>query len=271
MGYILKVRDDKGNVIGIPAIQGKDGIDGIDGIDGKDGIDGVNGKSAYEIACDNGFVGSKEDFLYAIGLRPWSVDENVGSIVSNAEHSVDIEELSRSEMSSDGPWTTVTLDEPLPDEGVYYTAEWRLSKTDLVTFPAINSGDICIKYKYVFRFSNFGRGSIRVNIYKNNTKLHTNVFVDPQSISNWQASGEIITPPLQVNKGDVIRVEIEFKYLFGEDVGVQWFHNIFNDGYSSYIENIDILSNIDTPYKYCSLFNATDISTSEILDALLGV
>lgn len=53
MGYILKVKDDKGNVIGIPAIQGENGRDGVDG------VDGVDGKSAYQIAVDNGFEGTE--------------------------------------------------------------------------------------------------------------------------------------------------------------------------------------------------------------------
>lgn len=46
--------------------DGSDGRDGIDGTNGKDGIngtDGTNGKSAYEIAKDNGFVGSEDDWL----------------------------------------------------------------------------------------------------------------------------------------------------------------------------------------------------------------
>ena len=54
MGYILKVRDDQGNVIGIPAIQGDKGADGADG---------ANGKSAYEIAVENGFEGTEEEWL----------------------------------------------------------------------------------------------------------------------------------------------------------------------------------------------------------------
>lgn len=51
MGYILKVKDDKGNVIGIPAIQGENGKDGVDG------------KSAYQSAVDNGFEGTEEEWV----------------------------------------------------------------------------------------------------------------------------------------------------------------------------------------------------------------
>lgn len=53
MGYILKVKDNEGNVIGIPAIQGENG---------RDGVDGVDGKSAYQIAVENGFKGNEEEW-----------------------------------------------------------------------------------------------------------------------------------------------------------------------------------------------------------------
>ena len=39
------------------------GIDYFDGLDGSDGIDGLNGLSAYEIAIDNGFIGTDEEWL----------------------------------------------------------------------------------------------------------------------------------------------------------------------------------------------------------------
>ncbi len=44
-------------------IDGADGIDGQDGADGQDGIDGEDGKSAYEVALENGFNGSEQDWL----------------------------------------------------------------------------------------------------------------------------------------------------------------------------------------------------------------
>jgi hypothetical protein len=48
MGYILRVKDDKGNVIGIPSIQGESGKDG---------------KSAYELAVANGFEGTEAEWI----------------------------------------------------------------------------------------------------------------------------------------------------------------------------------------------------------------
>ena len=42
------------------------GTDGKDGVDGKDGIDGQNGKSAFEIAQENGFVGTEVEWLESL-------------------------------------------------------------------------------------------------------------------------------------------------------------------------------------------------------------
>ena len=49
--------------------DGTDGVDGKDGIDGKDGADGKdgeNGLSAYEIAVQNGFVGTESEWLASL-------------------------------------------------------------------------------------------------------------------------------------------------------------------------------------------------------------
>jgi hypothetical protein len=50
-------------------LTGKDGQDGADGKDGNDGSDGAAGKdgdSAYEIAVENGFVGTKEEWIASL-------------------------------------------------------------------------------------------------------------------------------------------------------------------------------------------------------------
>ena len=54
---------------GIDGTNGKDGytpvkgVDYFDGTNGADGEDGADGKSAYEIAKDNGFVGTEKEWL----------------------------------------------------------------------------------------------------------------------------------------------------------------------------------------------------------------
>ena len=62
-------KDGKDGVDGQPGADGKDGKDGTNGADGqpgadgKDGKDGVDGKSAFEIAQENGFEGTEEEWL----------------------------------------------------------------------------------------------------------------------------------------------------------------------------------------------------------------
>ena len=48
---------------GATGASGSNGKDGKDGADGKDGLNGQNGKSAYELACDNGFEGTLAQWL----------------------------------------------------------------------------------------------------------------------------------------------------------------------------------------------------------------
>ena len=51
---------------GINGTDGKDGVDGTNGTDGKDGVDGADGKSAYDIAVENGFVGTEAEWLESL-------------------------------------------------------------------------------------------------------------------------------------------------------------------------------------------------------------
>ena len=46
--------------------DGKDGQNGKDGVDGQNGADGKDGKSAFDIAKENGFVGTKEEWLESL-------------------------------------------------------------------------------------------------------------------------------------------------------------------------------------------------------------
>ena len=54
------------NLQGQRGEQGVAGRDGVRGINGKDGLDGSDGFSAYQIAVQNGFVGSNEDWLNSL-------------------------------------------------------------------------------------------------------------------------------------------------------------------------------------------------------------
>jgi len=69
---------------GTDGADGKDGRDGTDGRDGKDGMDGKNGLSAYEIALQNGYTGTIEDFVGLL-LGKNEVSEDVPSVEEDFE------------------------------------------------------------------------------------------------------------------------------------------------------------------------------------------
>ena len=50
----------------LKGVDGKDGQNGKDGVDGQNGADGKDGKSAFDIAKENGFVGTKEEWLESL-------------------------------------------------------------------------------------------------------------------------------------------------------------------------------------------------------------
>jgi hypothetical protein len=51
---------------GTDGSDGIDGINGTNGLDGEDGADGIDGESAYQIALDNGFIGTESEWLESI-------------------------------------------------------------------------------------------------------------------------------------------------------------------------------------------------------------
>ena len=78
---------------GPPGVDGAPGEDGTDGLPGDDGEDGTDGKSAYEIAVENGFVGTEEEWLESLkfggeGYLELSGGTMQGSLVATAtDHS----------------------------------------------------------------------------------------------------------------------------------------------------------------------------------------
>lgn len=66
MGNVNDGKDGKNGANGKDGKNGTNGKDGKDGKDGKAGKDGANGKTAYEIAVENGFVGTEEEWLESL-------------------------------------------------------------------------------------------------------------------------------------------------------------------------------------------------------------
>ena len=80
-------------ISGPPGVDGEPGEDGTDGLPGDDGEDGSDGKSAYEIAVENGFVGTEQEWLDSLkfggeGYLALSGGTMQGSLVATAtDHS----------------------------------------------------------------------------------------------------------------------------------------------------------------------------------------
>jgi len=84
----LQGEDGADGAQGIQGEQGEQGEQGIQGIPGNDGSDGADGLSAYEIAVNNGFVGTEAEWLASLqgedgadGTSSTTVGEPDGSAV----------------------------------------------------------------------------------------------------------------------------------------------------------------------------------------------
>lgn len=94
-GFVGTVSDWLESLKGADGLPGKDGINGTDGRDGRDGkdgqngADGENGKSAYEVAVENGYTGTAEEWLQSItpDLSPYITRVEVLKIVDDKVHS----------------------------------------------------------------------------------------------------------------------------------------------------------------------------------------
>lgn len=64
-------------------------LKGKDGIDGQDGIDGLDGKSAYQVAIDNGFSGTEAEWLASLKGEKGETGSGGGSTGGAASTSLD--------------------------------------------------------------------------------------------------------------------------------------------------------------------------------------
>lgn len=121
-------------VRGLDGTNGADGADGVDGADGENGKDGQNGedgldgKSAYELALEDGFVGSLHEWLLSLAVR--GGDGEDGKDGQNGQNGVDGEDgkdgadgkdgvgVADVHVSSDGRLIVTLTDGTLLDAGV---------------------------------------------------------------------------------------------------------------------------------------------------------
>ena len=105
--------------------DGANGADGADGEDGKNGEDGLDGKSAYELALEDGFVGSLHEWLLSLAVRGGDgedgkdgqngTDGEDGKDGTNGKDGVGVADV---HISSDGRLIVTLTDGTLLDAGV---------------------------------------------------------------------------------------------------------------------------------------------------------
>ena len=59
------------------SLQGQGALVGQKGDPGKDGKDGIDGKSAYQIAVDNGYIGTEIEWLESLKGKDGDSDKNI--------------------------------------------------------------------------------------------------------------------------------------------------------------------------------------------------
>ena len=84
-------------------------IKGDPGKDGKDGRDGVDGKSAYQIAVDNGFEGTEDEWLASLQGDDYIItEEDVQEIAAQA--AADIAYVQADEPPATAPENSLWVD-----------------------------------------------------------------------------------------------------------------------------------------------------------------
>ena len=140
---LLAVILSKGGIFIIEGLNGKDGKDGLDGTDGMngvngaDGVDGTNGKSAYELAVENGFEGSLNEWLLSLvvqgsngkdgaGVRDVRIDENGHLVITLTDGRV-------LDAGYVGAGSEVAPPDLEPDEDGFYEVYETVVMNELVT------------------------------------------------------------------------------------------------------------------------------------------
>lgn len=283
---LASLKGDKGDK-GDNGIDGKDGADGHTPVKNIDYFDGVNGKSAYQIAVDNGFIGTEAEWLASLrgadgkdGMQPdWN---------QNDETQVDYVKNRPFYMGS--PVEAVLVEEStasFEDVGGIYaspfqsTFEATVGETYKVSWDGTTYECICVAFGNMLCIGNLsiiGRGSdtgepflmminngIAISIMTADTSAsHTfsisgivqEIVKIPAKFIDKDASGYIV-----VHKSDTMTEEEAENYNFalsnGEAVFISWG--------SAYIQEISVSTETDSTGASV-VYLTLRISSSEIYE-----
>lgn len=213
---ILSVRDDQGNIIPIPAIQGRDGVDGKDGKDGKDGAAGPNLINQNTLTPMAGILmGSGGSVKTAVSGTDYATPAEVAAKVDADDYTRTINTATTTGTAGS---FALTLD-PAPDalaQGMVLLVNFHAGSDSTTTPPLLNVNGLGGKY-----LMPAGVGSARP--FK--AGLHV-IFYDG---TNWRMLDNAF---LSVSGGTVygnIVPDGALSYDLGAS-GVPWYHIYANNG-----------------------------------------
>lgn len=210
---ILSVRDDQGNIIPIPAIQGRDGIDGKDGKDGAAGPNLINQNTLTPMAGI--LMGSGGSVKTAVSGTDYATPAEVAAKVDADDYTRTINTATTTGTAGS---FALTLD-PAPDalaQGMVLLVNFHAGSDSTTTPPLLNVNGLGGKY-----LMPAGVGSARP--FK--AGLHV-IFYDG---TNWRMLDNAF---LSVSGGTVygnIVPDGALSYDLGAS-GVPWYHIYANNG-----------------------------------------
>ena len=210
---ILSVRDDRGNIIPIPAIQGRDGVDGKDGKDGAAGPNLINQNTLTPLAGI--LMGSGGSVKTAVSGTDYATPAEVAAKVDADDYTRTINTATTTGTAGS---FALTLD-PAPDalaQGMVLLVNFHAGSDSTTTPPLLNVNGLGGKY-----LMPAGVGSARP--FK--AGLHV-IFYDG---TNWRMLDNAF---LSVSGGTVygnIVPDGALSYDLGAS-GVPWYHIYANNG-----------------------------------------
>ena len=210
---ILSVRDDQGNIIPIPAIQGRDGVDGKDGKDGAAGPNLINQNTLTPMAGI--LMGSGGSVKTAVSGTDYATPAEVAAKVDADDYARTINTATTTGTAGS---FALTLD-PAPDalaQGMMLLVNFHVGSESTTTPPLLNVNGLGGKYLMPAGVGSARpfKAGIHVIFYDGtNWRMLDNAFL---SVSGGTAYGNIVP-------------DGALSYDLGAS-GVPWYHIYANNG-----------------------------------------
>lgn len=210
---ILSVRDDQGNIIPIPAIQGRDGVDGKDGKDGAAGPNLINADTLTPMAGI--LMGSGGSVKTAVSGTDYATPAEVAAKLDADDYARTINTATTTGTAAN---YVLTLD-PAPDalaQGMMLLVNFHAGSDSTTTPPLLNVNGLGGKYLMPARVGSarpFAAGLHVIFYDGTNWRMLDNAFL---SVSGGTVYGNIVP-------------DGALSYDLGAS-GVPWYHIYANNG-----------------------------------------